>query len=948
MPQPPVKTEYEQRLIALEQCLKDLQKQVTLEGIGKIAQNFLSDQFQFELVWIASYQPQARTLEGITGYLPDPNKDQGVVRGKQLILPGDFFDQVLLTGCIQEIPSLKQEQRAGNWQTVAQRHKIQGTVILPIRYRHQSLGILLVGTTLWGGNPRSAEMNELKMFTGILGAVLSALGHYDSLQPTEPPTQQFTQIISRILATRTFADRLKLVLDYTHTLLQPSRTCLYWFNAQAQSCRLQEVYTGSVSSKLTPKPQAAVEIELHSIAPFYQTTLQNQVVAIADIQGVTHNHHAPTRLMNLTKSRSWLSAPILDRHKLVGVLAIEGNEPRLWSDTDKQNIQLMAQLMSQDLRISDTSLSFGTGGHNLLTEMLAALKETERDPEQWDTNLKYCLEQVGLQFSARWVGIIRHNPELKTFECKAQFHQKKKTPLSEQLSILSDVDSKLLTRMSAPITVQSVEEDLKLLAWRKPFLDCGLKSYLLVKLSRLSGIGEFLILGSDLTRTWTEAESETALSMSQKLGQALSRQIQWQQTTLQQQLNGVLNEGIRVIQASRQVEQLFSVSTQTIDQLLGVDCLVILRWAPNQQDAKVAGLVNRSKFQVDPSIPIPWQTDELIQSILKQSQAETALPPILPPTLPQVVTLRGTAPGLISDNSGWIYGPNCAALLAVPLQIHPEDPALGIVLALESHQRHWSKSELEGVQLLVRELTVHYRSHYLIQHLSHRQKTLESLNWYKQRSLESLCRAWTEQAATAQSVLMSPVPDDAVGSIDSKSLQSISQLHQSFTDLEEVLKTEVWNLNLEPENISVATLMRRSLAKIEEVVQTRKLWTQVHNLTPNVLLYVPSQKLELMLVELLLAACYRTKTGDHIDIWCRALQENWVEISITDTGRLNPRLVSAIQNNGDQSSLDTTLESMPGLHFKICQSLVERMGGQLELAQLEDGRALSRLILPVA
>jgi hypothetical protein len=107
----------------------------------------------------------------------------------------------------------------------------------------------------------------------------------------------------------------------------------------------------------------------------------------------------------------------------------------------------------------------------------------------------------------------------------------------------------------------------------------------------------------------------------------------------------------------------------------------------------------------------------------------------------------------------------------------------------------------------------------------------------------------------------------------------------------------------------------------------------------------------MMLVELLLAACYRSKVGDRIDIWCRVIQDNWIEISITDHGRLNPQLISAIRSHTPQTPLaetESVLESLPGLHFKVCQALVTRLGGQMELAQLEDGRSLSRLILPLS
>jgi signal transduction histidine kinase len=176
-------------------------------------------------------------------------------------------------------------------------------------------------------------------------------------------------------------------------------------------------------------------------------------------------------------------------------------------------------------------------------------------------------------------------------------------------------------------------------------------------------------------------------------------------------------------------------------------------------------------------------------------------------------------------------------------------------------------------------------------------------------------------------------------------------LYQAFSDLENILKHEMWELQLEPEPIPVATLLRRSLERIEEVVRTRQLWTQVHNQTPSLSLQIPKQKMELMLTELLLAACYRSKVGDRIDIWCRVLQENWVEISVTDQGLLNPQLVNAIQTHSTQAPLsegEVILDSLLGRHFKVCQALVERFGGKMELAQLEDGRSLSRIVLPLS
>ncbi|MGB8698643.1 MAG: diguanylate cyclase, partial [Thermosynechococcaceae cyanobacterium] len=147
MNQPPVRTEYEKRLTALQQCVHDLQKQDDAEKMSHTVVCFAKEWFKFDLVWLAEYDAQTRTLIGLDGMLPNPDKDRAFLRQKHPILPGDLFDQTLVTGRSQKIPSLKQEQRAGEWQVLAKRQDIQGALILPIRYRHQSLGLLLVGTT---------------------------------------------------------------------------------------------------------------------------------------------------------------------------------------------------------------------------------------------------------------------------------------------------------------------------------------------------------------------------------------------------------------------------------------------------------------------------------------------------------------------------------------------------------------------------------------------------------------------------------------------------------------------------------------------------------------------------------------------------------------------------------------------------------------------------------
>jgi GAF domain-containing protein len=948
------RTEYEKRQLAFYRHIQGLQKQDAIEGMGKLLFDFLKEWFQFELIWIAQYDAQSHLLSGIQGVLPKTTeRDTNFLRRKQPILPGDLFDQVLLTGTLQEIPSLKQEQRVGDWQAVAQSQNIQGSMILPIRYRQQSFGAILVGTTLWGGHPRPEEMTELKMLAATLGTELHRLQSQSASLPVHQSPQLSIDSIGRILAAETFEERLPLVLEQLHQAIRPARTCVYWFDTENQSCRLYDIYTGpsprrSSTSKVIPR----IDLSLQSIASFYQSSLQNQTVAIADMQGLITSNQAPTRLMTMTRSRAWLSAPIFDRGRLIAVLATEDSDPHLWSDTDRQSIQLLAKLLGQGSQenVWDSTLTKGErfGLHGLLS----VLKDAYNDTEQWDPLLLQCLEQITVQFSVRWTAIVTHDAERQDFKCHPQFYSKKKQqPLADRLPELSAVDAKMLARMSSPIAVQSLAEDLRLLAWRQPLSDRGVKSLLCLKLDRTlkhSKLGSFLLLATDLPRTWMPEEIEAAVDVVEPLGQALSQREQWQYDEFRVQFMTALNHGLQSIQLTPPGDALFATTAQALHALLDVECLMVLRWSPDRPEATIAALINQSKFHVNEQIPISWKTDSFLQRVLSRT-ANT------PTSLPELFVEAGEFEEIAAANSGWLGGMGRVDLLAVPLRVYPEDPCLGVVLILDSRSQYWTDLAREGIQLLTRELTLNYRSHYLLERLKQKQDSLECLGWYKQRHLEHISQLWTAQMSQIPTIPPAPGAVAAgqvgLGQAGSRlrSDRSSTDLYSAFSGLETILKNEVWDLQLAAEQVQVATLLRRSLERIEELARTRQLWTQVHNLTPSVSLHASAQKLELMLVELLRAACYRSKSGDRIDIWCRALPEQWVEISITDNGRLNPRMIQAIQHPSLQVSLSASiLEAPPGLHYKVCQSLVERMGGQLEMAQLEDGRAMSRLILPIA
>ena len=72
-----------------------------------------------------------------------------------------------------------------------------------------------------------------------------------------------------------------------------------------------------------------------------------------------------------------------------------------------------------------------------------------------------------------------------------------------------------------------------------------------------------------------------------------------------------------------------------------------------------------------------------------------------------------------------------------------------------------------------------------------------------------------------------------------------------------MLKNEQWQLRQEPGTIPLASLLKRSLERVEHLVHQRQLWSQVHN-EANVNISGDIHKIELVLAELLTLACLRS------------------------------------------------------------------------------------------
>jgi len=177
--------------------------------------------------------------------------------------------------------------------------------------------------------------------------------------------------------------------------------------------------------------------------------------------------------------------------------------------------------------------------------------------------------------------------------------------------------------------------------------------------------------------------------------------------------------------------------------------------------------------------------------------------------------------------------------------------------------------------------------------------------------------------------------------------QIIRQLGQMLAAAAPVLKREQWRLHTDHGTVPLVSLLKRAIERVEILIKQRQLWSQIHN-ESNVSIGGDIPKIEFVLHEILSASCRRSPPSGRIDIWCRPLDFHWLELSITDQGTIETRLLEELHEGRPEDLLaPSSLEAPPGLHLAICQALMQELGGEFNIYRLEDGRVLSRLLLKI-
>ncbi|MCU0525117.1 MAG: GAF domain-containing protein [Elainella sp. Prado103] len=920
MVSPKEPSNYERQLVALGRALQGLREEKTIEGAVKVVLTYLQQEFTYVLTWLALYDRIEHRLLGKGG--SSATGETVFLKQRITLSPGDLMEQVVIQQRPLGIPDLRDEPRAGEWRKLAQQLNVQGTLILPIRHRDCCFGIVLLGSSLWGTSPHAEEKARLSMLLGGLAEVLYQFEMEDQRQQAKRPDEPLLNLLSRLRVLPSLKKRLEAVVDETHRFIGADRTNIYWYESQ------QRFFWRRLGNRDKATHQTVTSADqvlpVQELGSFYQTLSADQVVAIGETQS-TLKSDIPGRLMQQIQARSLIAAPIVYQGELLGFLMVEGMQARMWQEEEKTYLRGAAQLLSliSPLEEMEESVQQVKRDQALTAEITHALYSEE----DWRNTLRRCSEQLMQRLQAERVWVLLYNGDRQKFELCYQHQASHRRPTTIGLDNLNPVDWQMLERSTEAIGVENLQDDLKLMAWRQVLLELEVQSVLVCNTSIGKPIEGLVVIGHEAPRSWSRSDRHLLKVVSQQIGLLLHQfQLQTQVDQLQKNYQAV-QWGLKTMQQMQQLERLENSSIQQVAQLLQVPLAALITWEPGGTTGKVAAsLFAKPQFGLDFTQPISITHDALIQWALQNEGIE-----------PLVVA------NLESRTRQWLTGTEIGQVLVYTLRTAPEHEPTAILLLGDRSDRIWSQHQLSALGILSNQLAWCRRYLAVTEVLLTQRSTLEQLNWYKHRRLEEIYRIL---GVGVRRLTELSHQKEAVSTM--RYQQVLRHLSNTLTAATPLLKQEQWQFQTEPESIPLASLLKRSLERLDTLIKQRQLWSQVHN-GASLSVGGDIAKIEYIVHEMLMLACWRSPLGGRLDIWCRPMDEHWLEMSITDNGAIDPHLLEQFElgRAGDPLA-PSLLDQPPGLHLVICQAMVRRMGGEITLDYLEDGRLLTRLILPVA
>lgn len=907
-------TVQDKKLARLSQLLKTLRETTDVTALLEATVPFLAREMGYSLVWFGLYQSSEDCLLGHEGISPGNKR---LLHQERLRLdPGGLLEQVFFQRRPLHVPDLSQERQAGKWKAIAQENQIQSALLFPIHYLDVCYGVVLLGMPEWGMTPQADEIATLSMLCGQLAVALHQTDSVKKAQQQKRPEEPLLRLLDELRELATFEERLQKIVDETHQFIGTSRTFFYGFNPQERR------FWPRLSRQAQGGAPWEVPLEAKDCEPFYQLLKGDRLLSISDTDSALQAE-VSSYLQRQLRIRSLMASPVGFGGDLLGFLAVAGVAPHLWSDGEKQYLQGVAQLVTLIAPLEQLEATLGTGQADQTA--VAALGSAVRNLRDWKTALNntatYLFERLGIDRLL----LVQAQEEDGSFPIVFQHQAHRRKLLTGPLAALNALDRPLLDGQGEGLIIEDWQSDLRLMQWRSQLAEkAGVRALMICPVIPGSAKTGVLIATSEQSRSWSSNELKLIRDVARQVAALMHQRSLSDDMSRLQEAHRALQWGLGALQKEADPNRIDAIAMQAIAQLLKAPWVALLAWSPRDGMAKVAAAYTANgTWALSDTLVLDSLTEPLLQQLVEAQH------PLVQP-----------AQALTAATRQWLTFPQLKQLLGFKLLDPTSDIPQGVVLVGANHRRPWSKRAIELTQLLVQQLSWSRRSAHRIIQSQTRQEQLEQLNWYKQ-----FCGEHFHMGLTTE---LTRLKEDKA-SLSLASRQALEKLEAKVEAMGNVFHNEQWDLKKHAQTTPLISLLKQAKQQLDPLISARQLWCQFHwSDVQQLQIQGDALKLSGMIQSLLVAACQRCLLGGRLDVWCQPQPNTMLEFSITDNGMLDPLLLAALQPAADSNDpvLQAILEENPGLSLRLSQTLIQQMGGNFEIQSLEDGRTVSRLLIP--
>lgn len=959
----------ENQLVALGRVLQTLREEENAEVLIETTLDYLKTELKYPLIWIGLYDRMEHRLFGKGGITPVGEKK--FLKQRFNLNPGDLLEQVVIEQRPLSVPDLRGEMRAGEWRKAAVELGIQGSLVFPLRFKDRCFGVALLGSLQWGISPSPTEKAQLSLLLGGLAAALHRIEEEWQRATTKRPDQALFQLLEELVKFPTLTQRLDTVVRMAQQFVVPTRTNLYWYSPERRYF-WQRVGKRQSISRLGDSRTTASGLTVAEANDFYQALAAGQLVAIGAGRSML-KAESTERLLGRMRARSLLAAPIQIKGELLGFLAVEDQDARIWEEEESNYLRACAQMLGilagsekveATLQDSQIDIHFTTE----IAQLIARSYDIQ-------LTLKQCAPLLCKRLDAELFLVLKENNQ-GDFTTIFQQQPPKRRPLTTTFAALSHDDWRWLFNSTEAVMVEDLEENRRLFTWRQTLNQLGVRSLLLCQISNRDNSdihgqpvleNSLLVIGHQNPRTWNPRSQELTSIVAQQINLLLTVNQLQENEQLSLLAHQTLQTGLSILTQNQHDPILLEQAwVEHLANVLGCSLVTLLSWTTDSELATVATAVfNDPSFSLSKDLTIPIARDSLIQEALSSSGF-----------------LYRKVTELSADTRKWLNSSSIGQILVIALHIDGA-PATGILLLADREEREWPQHLLPPLEILTTQFAWFRLYGYYLNTQSQDSETWQILNWYKHRCLEILhqsclesinalmdVKAITTTGPNSGELNQSLLPD--VTEIKSKPASSgnqpllqmrrqqlLQQLEGTLAFLGPVLKDEQWQLTVKLVALPLVNLLKRSLRRIEPLSKKRQIVLKVHN-PGNHNIYADQLKLECILFELLATSCLQVKPGSVVNLWCSSIsQDSGSDNSSTNASNSLLELLIAETRFIDDNlqAIEPSYLQLPNAtNLTICQQLLRSWGGNLQFYQVPDfnRKALEeppysiRLFLPLA